>query len=618
MRIKKYIVFVLGIALLKCSQPSKPDTNTVDYTIHLTGRVLEKDGKPIPNTIAKLVGKDLSDTTDANGYYQIIEKTSTLSLNKKLAGDTLDSLQIIKDGQVITMLDIANWIDTLPDVFVIQRDIYGNLTSKPDSLCVIKALITGDNIPDSIPNLAELWYNTLNQSYSGFVYFIYSTKLTHYSVYVNVYKKDTVFIGRSVKVDFPSTAGNINIPSFSPNNAEPVLNAGSDTTVSIHDTIRLQPIAIDSFGGKISKWEWDIGNTGKFIETTPETNFITIAPSTADSNYRCVLRVMDDDSNIVSDTVIIDVIRDAPVPKAHAREPIVSLNDSIHLSGTATQQFGRIIKWEWDVGNTGIFIEKTPDSNFNTIAPLNLDSILKCVLRVTDDDSNVVCDTIGICGLVKDADNNIYSTVKIGDQYWTVENLRTTKFNDGTPIPLVSVDSVWVTLSTPGYCFYNNTTNVDSINKFGALYNCYAVDAKKLAPAGWHIPTDDDWNMLINFLIANGYNWDGTISDPSSSGAKLAKSLAATTDWSLNSFPGAIGNDLSKNNKSHFAALPSGIRFEKGFWGIGITGRWWSSTIENVEPRSAFFRSLYTEDAGVSYTCAPLICGYSVRLIKNK
>ena len=111
---------------------------------------------------------------------------------------------------------------------------------------------------------------------------------------------------------------------------------------------------------------------------------------------------------------------------------------------------------------------------------------------------------------VKDADGNVYTTVKIGNQVWTVENLRTTKYNDGSAIPLVTDSAAWVNLTTPGYCYYNNTTNADSIKKYGALYNWYAVDTKKLAPAGWHVPTDAEWDTLQNYLIANGYNWDGT------------------------------------------------------------------------------------------------------------
>ena len=134
---------------------------------------------------------------------------------------------------------------------------------------------------------------------------------------------------------------------------------------------------------------------------------------------------------------------------------------------------------------------------------------------------NTIC-----AGTITDFDGNGYQAVKIGNQVWTVENLRTTKYNDGTAIPYVTDSAAWVNLTTPGYCYFNNMVNADSIRKFGALYNWYAVDTKKLAPAGWHVPTDAEWDTLENYLIANGYNWDGTTDSN-----KIAKSLAAKTDW---------------------------------------------------------------------------------------
>ncbi len=98
-----------------------------------------------------------------------------------------------------------------------------------------------------------------------------------------------------------------------------------------------------------------------------------------------------------------------------------------------------------------------------------------------------------------DKNNNNYTVVKIGNQTWMAENLKTTRFNDGTPIPLVSDNTTWSTLSTPGYCWYNN----DSVNfkDFGgALYNWYAVNTAKLAPPGWHVPTDAEWTTLTNYV----------------------------------------------------------------------------------------------------------------------
>lgn len=126
---------------------------------------------------------------------------------------------------------------------------------------------------------------------------------------------------------------------------------------------------------------------------------------------------------------------------------------------------------------------------------------------------------------IKDIDGNVYHTIVIGNQVWTLENFRATRFNDGSAIPFAQSDSSWAMRTIPAYCFFNNTSNPDSMKKFGALYNWYAVDTKKLPPDGWHVPTANEWTVLEKFLISAGNNWDG-----SATGNKIAKSLAAQTD----------------------------------------------------------------------------------------
>jgi uncharacterized protein (TIGR02145 family) len=101
--------------------------------------------------------------------------------------------------------------------------------------------------------------------------------------------------------------------------------------------------------------------------------------------------------------------------------------------------------------------------------------------------------------VVTDADGNVYTYVTIGTQQWMVENFRSTKYRDGTAIPNLILDAAWTADVTGAYCWYNN----DIANKidYGALYNWYAVDnAHLLAPAGWRIPSETDFNTLNAFL----------------------------------------------------------------------------------------------------------------------
>ena len=151
-----------------------------------------------------------------------------------------------------------------------------------------------------------------------------------------------------------------------------------------------------------------------------------------------------------------------------------------------------------------------------TILSVFILMLLSCVNPTTSDDPDTVTDI----------DGNVYHIVQIGNQVWTVENLRTTKYNDGSDIPHVTDSAQWANLSTPGYCFYNNTTDAVAQKKWGALYNWYTVETGKLTPEGWHVPTNNDWRLLELYLIVNGYNWDGTTDSN-----KIAKSLAAKTDW---------------------------------------------------------------------------------------
>jgi uncharacterized protein (TIGR02145 family) len=213
---------------------------------------------------------------------------------------------------------------------------------------------------------------------------------------------------------------------------------------------------------------------------------------------------------------------------------------------------------------------------------------------------------------VTDIDGNVYTTVKIGRQVWTVENLKTANYNDNTAIPLVKDKDEWgkCELSNKAaYCWYNN--NIAYKEKYGALYNWYAVNTGKLAPKGWHVPTDAEWDELQEYLIANGYNWDGTTEDNN-----IAKAMAAKTDWLADDYEGTIGNDLSKNNRSGFSALPGGCRYPIGFFdNQGEIVYWWS-TME-YGSSDAYDRELNYNYSALTKLDYHKNSGFSVRLVRD-
>jgi len=195
-------------------------------------------------------------------------------------------------------------------------------------------------------------------------------------------------------------------------------------------------------------------------------------------------------------------------------------------------------------------------------------------------------------GTVKDVDGNVYHTIKIGTQTWTVENLKTTHYNDGTAIPNVTNTFSWENLTTEAYCWYDNDS-VTNKNTYGALYNWYAVNTGKLAPAGWHVPTDAEWDTLAEYL----------------GGADAAgEALKDTTCWN--------SPNTGATNRSGFSALPGGCRNGNGYFDlVGHYGYWWSATANDAS--NACLRGLGYGYSGLGRDNGYESCGFSVRLVKD-
>lgn len=197
-----------------------------------------------------------------------------------------------------------------------------------------------------------------------------------------------------------------------------------------------------------------------------------------------------------------------------------------------------------------------------------------------------------LANTVTDIDGNVYHTVEIGTQTWMVENLRTTKFNDGIAIPEISDSTEWTMTTSPGYCWFKN----DSISfkeKYGALYNWYTVNTGKLAPVGWHIPNKNEWETLFAYLGGE-----------SLAGGKLKES--GTKNW--------FSPNTNATNLTGFSALPSGSRFFGKFDNERYLCIYWC-TDDYFE--SAFnFAFLYNTSA-VTIGFSDKKSGLSIRCIKD-
>lgn len=193
-----------------------------------------------------------------------------------------------------------------------------------------------------------------------------------------------------------------------------------------------------------------------------------------------------------------------------------------------------------------------------------------------------------------DIDGNVYHTVSIGTQVWMVENLKTTRYNDGASIPLVTDSADWSNRDSHGYCWYNN--DAGNKNTFGALYNWFTVNSGKLAPTGWHMPTDAEWTTLTTYLGGEDV-----------AGGKLKET--GTTHWRT---PNA-----GAGNETGFTALPAGHRDINGSYAVmGDDGLWWTQT-EYSTTGKAWYRSMNYNFTGVLRVSNNKNNGHSVRCIKD-
>ena len=195
--------------------------------------------------------------------------------------------------------------------------------------------------------------------------------------------------------------------------------------------------------------------------------------------------------------------------------------------------------------------------------------------------------------LVTDIDGNAYHFKTIGTQVWMVENLKVTKYRNGDPIPNVLDGTVWGTLSTGAYCDYDNSPNS---TVYGKLYNWYAIhDSRNIAPTGWHVPSDDDWTRLINYLGGD-----------SVAGGKLKE--IGLTHWQS---PNAGATD-----EKGFTALPGGSRIYGTFIGVNLSGNW-GSTTESYSYSFALYRNINYDDINVHRYQGSKNNGLSVRCIRD-
>jgi uncharacterized protein (TIGR02145 family) len=199
--------------------------------------------------------------------------------------------------------------------------------------------------------------------------------------------------------------------------------------------------------------------------------------------------------------------------------------------------------------------------------------------------------------IVFDIDGNKYHTIIIGNQIWMVENLKTVHYRNGDPVPQIINSTDWTSARSGAYCDYNN--DVSFAKTYGHYYNWHAVnDSRNLAPLGWHVPSEAEWNALINFLGGSNV-----------AGGKLKES--GLNHW--------ITPNAGGSNSSGFTGLPGGNRsnLSGNFGTMGVVGRWWSSTEAPFGISTSWHFDLFNATADVNLDNSFKENGFSVRCIKD-
>jgi uncharacterized protein (TIGR02145 family) len=235
---------------------------------------------------------------------------------------------------------------------------------------------------------------------------------------------------------------------------------------------------------------------------------------------------------------------------------------------------------------TGIYSIRGYD--ISDLDSVKVSDLISVDVQSTGTDAGLIYTCSTLFDTLSDSEGHIYPIVLIGDQWWMAENLRSGTFANGDLITHVPNTFTWDQINTEAWCNYDNLTANDSI--YGKLYNWYAVsDPRNVCPAGWHVPSQNEWYVLSDYLGVN-------------TGVKL-KSL---TGWT--------NSDPNATNESGFSALPAGQR-PSNYINIGTQANWWSSGEQSA--LFGFYRNIESNGSAWGAGTATKRIGFSVRCVKD-
>lgn len=302
---------------------------------------------------------------------------------------------------------------------------------------------------------------------------------------------------------------------------------------------------------------------------------------------------------------------DTVAGKIHETDPVYESSTASGINANDTSKWNHKLDHYDEKQNLNDVLNQSNDGGAmqikNIADPINSqDAATKAYVDELKAQVTLMEDMLSDAGLfpVSDVDGNSYKVINIGNRVWMAENLRVTKYNDGTDIPLAADSATWANLTTPGYCWYNNDSAAYA-RSYGALYNWYTINTGKLCPSGWHAATDEEWKMLelalgMSESELGNTGWHGT-----DEGSQLAGSKSLWMDGDLKIHL-AFGS-------SGFEGLPAGARDDFGrsmgdgegawFWcatKAGTVGSWYRSL---SYMNNAIYRDYHGKQLGFSVRC---------------
>ena len=380
-------------------------------------------------------------------------------------------------------------------------------------------------------------------------------------------------------------------------------------------TITIKAEAVDDEG--ISKVDFYIDGIVEFSDNTAEYSYEW---NTTDQigDYSLIAKAYDTNDNVGnSELIYVKIINEIPqasftVTPSSGDISTVFQVDASACSDREDDVAALKVRWDWEADgtwDTDYSTTKTADHMYAS------DGTMSIMLEVKDTDGQtdttslqIIVDSVAP-GVVTDVDGNEYTTVKIGNQWWMVENLRVAHYRDGTSIPLVYSNSSWALATKGAYCYYDLNSN--NITEYGLLYNFHAVDNNKgLAPEGWHVASSEEWKELEMYLGMTQEQADLTLWRGTDEGGKLKET--GTVHWST--------PNTGATNETGFTAIPGGYRRGDNalYEGIGTIAYFWTSTgTTSSNSTYALTRALGYNEARISRTGSLRVWGFSVRCVKD-